>query len=242
MQPLDDTITALATAPGAGGLAVLRVSGTHAFAVSDRVFRGGTRLASAAGHSLHHGWAVDAARRDADGCEAKLDEVVAAVFRAPRSFTGEDTVEWSCHGGTVPAKRVLDALLPAGARLAGPGEFSLRAFLHGRIDLAQAEAVADRCRRTEERGRLALPSSGTLAPARLARGSAQRPPPRSGARGLRQDVGGIGRPREAIAPRSASWTRCSRASVGARGARGRAHPDRGQAERREIVAVQRAAR
>ena len=164
MQPLDDTITALATAPGTGGLAVLRVSGTRAFEVSDRVFRGGTSLATAAGHSLHHGWAVDAARRDADGGEARLDEVVAAVFRAPRSFTGEHTVEWSCHGGTLPAKRVLDALLGAGARLAGPGEFSLRAFLHGRIDLAQAEAVADLVQaETESAGDLALAQlSGAL--------------------------------------------------------------------------------
>jgi len=102
------------------------------------VFRGAHRLAEAPGHTLHHGWAVDGERRAADGSEARLDEVVAAVFRAPRSFTGEDTVEWSCHGGSVPAKRVLGALLAAGARLAGPGEFSLRAFLHGRIDLASS--------------------------------------------------------------------------------------------------------
>jgi tRNA modification GTPase len=143
LQPLDDTITALATAPGVAGLAVLRVSGGDALAVSDRVFRGSAPLAHAPGHTLHHGWAVAAAARDGAGCERRLDEVVAAVFRAPRSFTGEDTVEWSCHGGSVPARRVLDALLAAGARLAGPGEFSLRAFLHGRMDLAQAEAVAD---------------------------------------------------------------------------------------------------
>src|SRR5206468_453773 len=72
-----------------------------------------------------------------------IDEVVAAVFRAPRSYTSEDVVELSCHGGRLPAARVLGALLAAGARQAGPGEFSLRAFLNGRIDLAQAEAVAD---------------------------------------------------------------------------------------------------
>ena len=157
MQPLEDTIVALATAPGVAGLAVLRVSGGDALAVSDRVFRGSAPLAEAAGHTLHHGWAVDPARRDEAGGERRLDEVVAAVFRAPRSFTGEDTVEWSCHGGPVPSRRVLDALLAAGARLAGPGEFSLRAFLHGRMDLAQAEAVADLVHaESESAGDLAL--------------------------------------------------------------------------------------
>jgi tRNA modification GTPase len=156
VQPLDDTITALVTAPGTAGLAVLRVSGESALEVSDRVFRGATPLARAAGHTLHHGWAVDGSRR--------LDEIVAAVFRAPRSFTGEDTVEWSCHGGAVPARRVLDALIAAGARLAAPGEFSLRAFLHGRMDLAQAEAVADLVHaETESAGDLALAQlSGAL--------------------------------------------------------------------------------
>jgi tRNA modification GTPase len=100
---------------------------------------------------------VDPSRRDDSGAERRLDEVVAAVFRAPRSFTGEDTVEWSCHGGAVPVRRVLDALLASGARLAGPGEFSLRAFLHGRMDLAQAEAVADLvAAETESAGDLAL--------------------------------------------------------------------------------------
>jgi len=143
VQPLDDTIAALATAPGPAGLAVLRVSGERALELSDRVFRGKAPLALAAGHTLHHGWAVDAAHRDAAGRETRLDEVVAAVFRAPRSYTGEDTVEWSCHGGEVCARRVLAALRAAGARLAGPGEFTLRAFLRGRMDLAQAEAVAD---------------------------------------------------------------------------------------------------
>lgn len=135
MQPLDDTIAAIATAPGAAGLAVVRVSGRGALACADAVFRGSSRLATVPGHTLHHGWAEQDGRR--------LDEVVAAVFRAPRSYTGEDTVEFSCHGGGVPAARVLAALLAAGARLAGPGEFTLRAFLGGRLDLAQAEAVAD---------------------------------------------------------------------------------------------------
>ena len=162
MQPIDDTITAIATAPGAAGLAVVRVSGPQALPLAGVVFRGHAPLASAAGHTLHHGWAVDAARAD-----LKLDEVVAAVFRAPRSYTGEDTVEFSCHGGGVPAGRVLAALRAAGARLAGPGEFTLRAYLRGRLDLAQAEAVADLVHaETESAGDLAL---GQLAGALSAR-------------------------------------------------------------------------
>ena len=163
MYALDDVIAAIATAPGAAGLAVVRVSGADAIAVADAVFRGATRLAAAATHTVHHGWAVwprasaaapgpnGAPGHGADGgapIEAaapprRLDEVVAAVFRAPRSYTREDVVELSCHGGTLPAERVLAALLAAGARLARPGEFTLRAFLNGRLDLAQAEAVAD---------------------------------------------------------------------------------------------------
>jgi len=132
---LDDTIAAIATAPGAAGLAVVRLSGGDALAVADRVFRGRSALAAAASHTLHHGWVMDG--------ESRVDEIIAAVFRAPHSYTREDVVELSCHGGALPSRRVLTALLNAGARLAGPGEFTLRAFLNGRLDLAQAEAVAD---------------------------------------------------------------------------------------------------
>ncbi len=131
---LDDTIAAIATAPGEAGLAVVRVSGPGAIAIADRVFRGGAPLAGAAGNTLHHGWLAGAAR---------VDEVVAALFRAPRSYTREDVVEFSCHGGSMPARSVLALLLASGARLARPGEFTLRAFLHGRLDLVQAEAVAE---------------------------------------------------------------------------------------------------
>jgi tRNA modification GTPase len=136
MRTHDDTIAAIATAPGAAGLAVVRVSGSAALAIADAVFEGASPLAAAAGHTLHHGWVRDAAG-------ARVDEVVAAVFRAPRSYTREDVVELSCHGGRLPGARVLAALLRAGARAAAPGEFTLRAFLNGRLDLAQAEAVAD---------------------------------------------------------------------------------------------------
>ena len=191
MQPLDDTITAIATATGAGGLAVVRVSGPDALRIADAVFRGSAPLVNAGGHTLHHGWAVaahaavgaavahgaGAATTNGGGVAmtnggdvavvseasepTRLDEVVAAVFRAPRSYTGEDTVELSCHGGAVPARRVLAALRAAGARLAGPGEFTLRAYLQGRMDLAQAEAVADLVHAETE-------SAGDLAVAQLA--------------------------------------------------------------------------
>src|SRR5213594_1747279 len=144
MNVTSDTIAAIATAPGPAGLAVVRISGPDALAVADDVFRGASSLVAVASHSLHHGWAVwprsipeptpeprgaglgRAPDRDSLE-EPRLDEVVAAVFRAPRSYTREDVVELSCHGGEVCARRVLEALLVAGARAAGPGEFTLRA-------------------------------------------------------------------------------------------------------------------
>jgi tRNA modification GTPase len=131
---LDDTIAAIATPAGEAGLAVVRVSGPRALAIADAVFRGRAPLAAAAGHTLHHGWL---------GVDVRVDEAVAAVFRAPASYTREDVVEFSCHGGRMPARRALELLLAAGARLANPGEFTLRAFLSGRLDLLQAEAVAE---------------------------------------------------------------------------------------------------
>ena len=138
MKDLDDTIAAIATAPGAAGLAVVRVSGPRALAVADALIGPGEPLDRAADHTLHHGWA-----RWPGEPQRRIDEVVAGVFRAPRSYTREDVVELSCHGGPLSARRLLDALLAAGARAARPGEFTLRAFLNGRLDLAQAEAVAD---------------------------------------------------------------------------------------------------
>ena len=136
---LDDTIVAIATPLGEGGLAVLRLSGAQAFAIADKCFQpiGKTSLKPSAAptHTIQFGKII----RD----EMVIDEVLLAVLRAPRTFTREDTVEISCHGGLLPAKLVLDTLLAYGARLAEPGEFTKRAFLNGRIDLAQAEAVAD---------------------------------------------------------------------------------------------------
>jgi len=134
-----DTIAAIATALGEGGLAVLRISGPHAFAIADRVFTPasatGPRPSEAPTHSVHYGHITR------DG--ARLDEVLLTVLRAPRTFTRENTVEISCHGGVFVARQILAATLAAGARLAAPGEFTRRAFLNGRIDLSQAEAVAD---------------------------------------------------------------------------------------------------
>jgi tRNA modification GTPase len=136
---IDDTIAAIATPLGEGGLAVIRLSGAQAFAIAEKCFQpvGTTSLKPSAAptHTIQFGKIT----RD----EKVIDEVLLAVLRAPRTFTREDTVEISCHGGLLPAKLVLDTLLAHGARLAEPGEFTRRAFLNGRIDLAQAEAVAD---------------------------------------------------------------------------------------------------
>ena len=135
----DDTIAAIATPLGEGGLAVVRVSGAQAFAIADKSFlpvgKSSAKPSAAATHTIQFGKIVRG--------EKVIDEVLLAVLRAPRTFTREDTVEISCHGGILPAKLVLDTLLANGARLAEPGEFTKRAFLNGRIDLAQAEAVAD---------------------------------------------------------------------------------------------------
>jgi tRNA modification GTPase len=136
---LDDTIAAVATPLGEGGLAVVRISGAKALAIADKCFlpvgQSSLKPSAAPTHTIQFGKIV----RDGK----TIDEVLLAVLRAPRTFTREDTVEVSCHGGILPAKLVLDTLLENGARLAEPGEFTRRAFLNGRIDLAQAEAVAD---------------------------------------------------------------------------------------------------
>lgn len=135
----DDTIAAIATPIGEGGLAVIRISGAQALAVADRIFspagKKSVRPSAAGSHTIQFGHVV----RD----NKTIDEVLVAVMHAPRTFTREDVVEITCHGGILPAKAVLEAALASGARLAEPGEFTRRAFLNGRIDLAQAEAVAD---------------------------------------------------------------------------------------------------
>ncbi|HEV8541308.1 MAG TPA: tRNA uridine-5-carboxymethylaminomethyl(34) synthesis GTPase MnmE, partial [Verrucomicrobiae bacterium] len=136
---MQDTIAAISTPLGDGGLAVVRLSGPGALKVASACFRAiGKRSKSptdAESHTVQYG----RIERNGKG----VDEVLLTVLRAPRTFTREDMVEISCHGGLLPAKLVLDALLAGGARLAEAGEFTKRAFLNGRIDLAQAEAVAD---------------------------------------------------------------------------------------------------
>lgn len=129
-----DTIVAPATAPG-GAIAVVRVSGARALALCDTLFRGRTPLAEAAGYTVHYG-------RIADG-DRTVDDVLAAVFRTPHSYTGEDAVEISCHGSSYIVSEILRLLIAAGARMASPGEFTVRAYLAGKLDLAQAEAVGD---------------------------------------------------------------------------------------------------
>lgn len=131
-----DTIAAISTPPGEGGIGIVRVSGPSALHIAKRVFRG-RREGELKSHRLYHGEILDP-----DGGEV-VDEVLLAFFRAPRSYTGEDTIEIYGHGGTLVLTRILDAVCRSGARLAEPGEFTKRAFLNGRLDLSQAEAVID---------------------------------------------------------------------------------------------------
>lgn len=132
---LDDTIAVIATPLGEGGIAVIRLSGKNAFKIADASFNGKAKPSTAQTHTVHYGHIT---RNN-----QPIDEVLLTVLHAPRTFTGEHTIEISCHGGVLPAKLVLDTLLANGARLAQPGEFTRRAFLNGRIDLTQAEAVID---------------------------------------------------------------------------------------------------
>lgn len=131
-----DTIGAISTAQGRGAIAVVRLSGPDAVQIVDRLFRGKETLARTRSHSVRHGKLCDLSGN-------VVDEVLAAVMKAPDTYTGEDVVEISCHGGVLVSQLALQALLEAGCRLAEPGEFTRRAFLNERIDLAQAEAVAD---------------------------------------------------------------------------------------------------
>jgi tRNA modification GTPase len=140
----NDTIAAIATPPGAGAISIVRMSGPDAISLADKVFRGNHRLSETPGYTIRHGRVVDA-------MNVEIDEVLASVFRSPHSYTGEDGVEISCHGGSFITKRVLSVLIEAGARQADPGEFTKRAFLNGRIDLSQAEAVADLINANSER-------------------------------------------------------------------------------------------
>jgi tRNA modification GTPase len=148
----EDTIAAIATAPGEGGVAIIRISGLDAESVSARIFaRASSKNGQLKSHRLYHG----EIREPNSG--RLLDEVLLTIMRKPRSYTGEDVVEIHCHGGAFVARRVLALVLSQGARQAEPGEFTKRAFLNGRVDLSQAEAVLDLIRaRTDKAAELAL--------------------------------------------------------------------------------------
>jgi len=135
----DETICAIATPIGEGGISVIRVSGTQAFDVIQQVFRSKPKkdLKKEPSHTIHYGVVTDPVTSH------QVDEVLVSTFKAPRSYTGEDVIEMSCHGGLATTRNVLKLISNAGARLAEPGEFTKRAFLNGKMDLAQAEAVLD---------------------------------------------------------------------------------------------------
>ena len=135
-----DTIAAIATARGEAGIGIVRVSGSLALPIAADVFRSPRAMSPTQlpTHTLTYGHVVDVAKSD-----DVIDEVLLGVMHAPRTYTGEDIVEFNCHGGIIPLTRVLDLVVKRGARLAEPGEFTKRAFLNGRLDLAQAEAVAE---------------------------------------------------------------------------------------------------
>ncbi len=135
---LSSTIAAISTGAGsASGIGIVRISGTDAFTIADRIYRGkrGGKLTDQPSHTIHYGQIVD------DG--EVIDEGLFMLMRGPRTYTGEDTVEINCHGGIYVTRRVLDTVIKYGARLAEPGEFTKRAFLNGKMDLSQAEAVGD---------------------------------------------------------------------------------------------------
>lgn len=132
--PAEETIVALATPAGVGAIAVIRISGSETFPIVNKLFRG-KNLEKQLSHTIHFGTIRDV--------ELIVDEVLVSLFRAPSSYTREDTIEISCHGSDYIIQKVLKLIIQQGARLATPGEFTQRAFLNGQLDLAQAEAVAD---------------------------------------------------------------------------------------------------
>ncbi len=132
----NDTIAAIATPNGEGAISVIRVSGDDSFSVVDAIFKGKTKISFAATHTIHYGKIIDNKKNI-------IDDVLVSVFRSPNSYTGEDSVEISTHGNSLIVKKILELLLSKNVRGAEPGEFTKRAFLNGKIDLAQAEAVLD---------------------------------------------------------------------------------------------------
>ncbi|QIW82085.1 tRNA uridine-5-carboxymethylaminomethyl(34) synthesis GTPase MnmE [Bacillus tequilensis] len=142
-----DTIAAISTPMGEGAIAIVRLSGPEAIQIADKIYKGpkGKTLSSVDSHTIHYGHIVD---RPSDRV---VEEVMVSVLKAPRTFTREDVIEINCHGGIVTVNQVLQLALREGARLAEPGEFTKRAFLNGRIDLSQAEAVMDLIRAKTDR-------------------------------------------------------------------------------------------
>ena len=139
----EDTIAAIATALSDSGIGIIRISGEKSMEIADSLIalKNGERFVSKMqSHSIHHGYVFE---NDEKGKKSIVDEVMVSTFRAPKSYTMEDVVEINCHGGVLVTKKVLELVVKAGARLAAPGEFTKRAFLNGRIDLAEAEAVMD---------------------------------------------------------------------------------------------------
>ena len=132
-----ETIAAIATAMSSSGIGIIRISGEEAFSIADQIFRkkNGKKLENIQTHTLHYGFIYDG--------EEKIDEVLALFMKGPHSYTAEDTVEIDCHGGVLMMKKILETVIKYGARPAEPGEFTKRAFLNGRLDLSQAEAVID---------------------------------------------------------------------------------------------------
>ena len=130
-----DTIAAISTGMTNSGIGIVRLSGNEALEIADKVYRGKEKITEVPSHTIHYGHIADG--------EETVDEVLMMVMHGPRTFTGEDTVEINCHGGTYVVSRVLETVLKYGARAAEPGEFTKRAFLNGKMDLSQAEAVID---------------------------------------------------------------------------------------------------
>ena len=141
-----DTIAAIATGMSNSGIGIVRISGEQAFSVIDSIFRNRkgerVRLSLSQSHTVHYGYIYDG--------DEKVDEALVIIMKGPHSYTAEDTVEIDCHGGGLMVRRILETVLHAGARTAEPGEFTKRAFLNGRLDLSQAEAVADVIHATNE--------------------------------------------------------------------------------------------
>ncbi|PKL84003.1 MAG: tRNA uridine-5-carboxymethylaminomethyl(34) synthesis GTPase MnmE [Ignavibacteriae bacterium HGW-Ignavibacteriae-3] len=132
----EDTIVALATPAGVGAISVIRVSGPQSFTSVDKIFQGKSKLADCHSHTIHYG-------KIYDPVSIVIDDVLVSVFKCPHSYTGEDSIEISTHGSSLITEKIISALVESGVRLAEPGEFTKRAFLNGRLDLTQAEAVAD---------------------------------------------------------------------------------------------------